>query len=335
MLSGLLEGVTSKFSGSWFVQMFTPAFIFWAAGFALTLSCNVLPTGIRIPWTTSSSWSWQRFVDWFDGFDGLSQLMLLLAALLLISVSATILQRSAHPLLRVLEGYGWIWPERFRKRRTAQKRQRVTEQLEQWEILRRRQLAGPLTNDESRRYNQLDQQLHRIPTDFERVNGKLNRKVIADAVMPTELGNILRTAERNPQLKYGLDSIVCWPRLWFVLPKEVRTDIGQARSSLDNTVVTLTWSVLFISWAWITWLALPAAIVAAIVIYRYVLSAAMVYGDLFESAYDVHRFALYRAYHWPLPDRPRDEPDIGRSLTQHLWFTHRSPKAIFVDPGQP
>ena len=39
-----------------------------------------------------------------------------------------------------------------------------------------------------------------------------------DELMPTRLGNILKNAEVYPKLRYGIDSVLIWPRLYPLLP---------------------------------------------------------------------------------------------------------------------
>lgn len=45
---------------------------------------------------------------------------------------------------------------------------------------------------------------------------------------PTRLGNIIESFENYPDVKYGLDSVFYWYRLWVVLDKDLREEIDSA-----------------------------------------------------------------------------------------------------------
>jgi hypothetical protein len=53
--------------------------------------------------------------------------------------------------------------------------------------------------------------------------------------------------------------------------------------------------------------------------YRGMIVAAGVYGDLVRSAFDLHRFDLYRALAWPLPENLDNERQLGMQLTTYLF----------------
>ena len=64
-----------------------------------------------------------------------------------------------------------------------------------------------------------------------------------ETVMPTALGNVLKSAERYPWQRYRLDAVVIWSRLQPLLPAEFADLLQQAKTSLDLllTLVTFTW----------------------------------------------------------------------------------------------
>jgi hypothetical protein len=143
--------------------------------------------------------------------------------------------------------------------------------------------------------------------------------VNSDDLLPTSLGNILRARERSPQRKYGLDALVCWPRLWSLLPEHVRTDLANARSSLDRLAELWLWGLLFLLWVFLTPWAALIGLLWMFITYRMASQAAMAYGDLLESVFDLYRFSLYDAMGWPRPKNTKEEKDLGAQLTEYLW----------------
>jgi hypothetical protein len=65
--------------------------------------------------------------------------------------------------------------------------------------------------------------------------------------------------------------------------------------------------------------------------YGWALSAARVYGDLQEAAFDLYRKQLYEAVHWPFPQRTDCEHEQGRQLTEYL-FRGTSPHGVTFAP---
>jgi len=137
--------------------------------------------------------------------------------------------------------------------------------------------------------------------------------------MPTQLGNYLRAVEMRPDQKYGLNAFVCWPRLWLVLPEPVKKELAEARDKLDTAVRVWSWGALFLIWTYYAWWAIPVSIFAVSIAYRWILQAAKIYGQLVESAFDLHRFALYESLHWDFPDDFKNECEEGKKLTAYLF----------------
>src|SRR5262249_9746917 len=139
-------------------------------------------------------------------------------------------------------------------------------------------------------------------------------------LMPTRLGNILRAAEGQPGDKYGLDAVICWPRLWLILPGDVREELVRARIRLDSAVSACNWAVLFVIFTpWLPWAPAAGAAFAVAGYYVWVLDRSRLFGDLIDATFDLHRHALYQALRWPLPANPAAERRAGRALTDYLW----------------
>ncbi|NEO98687.1 MAG: hypothetical protein F6K58_08395 [Symploca sp. SIO2E9] len=66
-----------------------------------------------------------------------------------------------------------------------------------------------------------------------------------DDVMPTQLGNILKAAERSVQERYQLDAILIWTRLQPALPNEFVQPMQDAKMSLDLMVTLSGYILLF------------------------------------------------------------------------------------------
>jgi hypothetical protein len=143
---------------------------------------------------------------------------------------------------------------------------------------------------------------------------------LSEEYMPTKLGNILRAAENRPYERYGLVTAICWPRLWLLLPDGTKQEITEARTTLDTAARIFLWSLLFLVWTvWAWWVPL-VTLVIAFWAYRWALSAAVVYGDLLEAAFDLHRLALYEALRFPLPKDTSTEREKGEELTAYMFY---------------
>jgi hypothetical protein len=293
MLDKFWEAAGEKLADRW-ASTSVPAIIFWLGGLLCWISGHGGIGNLR------------KLADWAARQSAPVQLVVLLAALLGVAASAVIVQRLAAVGLRLIEGY---WPP-FAGRLSRWRTGAVAVKAESLEK-RFQDLAGPVlesktaTAAQRAAFADVDQRLRRMPADGE--------------YLPTKTGNILRAGERRPAEKYGLDAIVVWPRLWLLLPADTRSELSQARSALDSAVASLIWGLLFAGFAALVWWALLAAVAVVIATYVYwIPGRAAVFADLLESAFDIHRIALYRSLRWPLPANPRDEHASGEQMTAYL-----------------
>jgi hypothetical protein len=291
MPTKFLEGLGSKLVEQWAATVLTPAFGFWLGGL--------------ITWMQKFGWAdWQQ---WFTQLAEPLQIAVLITSLLLVAASAFAIQRFDLLVLRWFEGYWPTWMNPLRHWLLTRQQQHVQRLDQRWQALTaQRDQTGRLTAVELDELVAIDWQLRQVPADPARL-------------MPTRLGNLLRAAESHPTTKYGLDAIICWPRLWLVLPDAVKKELQETRADLNTAARVWLWGVLFAVWSMWAWWPLPIALFVALFAHHWMLNAAATYGDLLESTFDLHRWELYKALHWPLPTNPSQERELGRQLTEYLW----------------
>lgn len=267
---------------------------------------------------------------WLGAQPSIVQIAVAVVVVLAAAVPGIVVARLTTPVLRLLEGYGPAWPEALRKKRIEALRQRHSSDVEAWQRLQSAVMSGKQVDQEERAsHARLDRLLHLRPAD-------------PAQFMATKIGNILKAAEQRPRDKYGLDTVIVWPRLWLVMPDTARQELASARRSLDASVAAAVWAALFAVvvlallgfspvHAW--WLGgvgfLSGTAVAASVIYWWVPNRASVFGALVESAFDLYRFGLYEQLRWPAPSQPATEQSSGRVLTAYLWRGHVPDSSTF------
>lgn len=299
----LLEGVTGGVAERWVQTLFTPAFVFWLGGGLAALQQQ----------------GWDAVVAEFQKLQEPLPLVLGILVLLTVAASGFVVQQFDFTVLRLLEGYWPSWLNPLTTRLVKWQRRRFKQIDQQWQDCNHRGLAT-LTPQEREAYIQADLDLGEFP--------ELGR------LLPTRLGNILRAAEDHCAVKYGLDAIICWPRLWLLLPEATKTELSQARQHLNGTVRIWVWGMLFLIWAPLfrVWWPLPLGLGTAWLAHRWLIQAARVYGDLIEAAFDLYRLQLYQAVRWPLPSTPAEERALGQALTDYLWHGSDQPSPQFLPP---
>jgi hypothetical protein len=290
MLDKFWESIGTNLANRWLDHIFGPTFLFWAGGLGL------------YAWQAG----WQGLLGNVRAFDQFQQISWIIVSLLVLVFSSMFVQAIRFPILRLLEGY-WPWPFTYLRSAIVSVRKRLfNKKYDELRELKSAEAKRDLTEPQRKRLTHLEVWAHWQP-------------VQEDDLLPTALGNTLRARERTPERKYGLDAVICWPRLWPLLPEIVRSDLTTARSSLDRMVEFWFWGLLFLVWTiWNPWAAL-ISLFWMILAYGMIRQAAMAYGDLLESAFDLHRLALYDAICWPRPNTLKDEKEEGKRLTEFLW----------------
>ena len=289
MMDKFWESLSGDLAEEWLKRAFSPPFLFWLLGLLLYVS--------RYGWQDL----WQRLAN----LTLVEQIALLGLALLGLILSSLLTSRWQFTLLRWLEGY-WPWPLHYLEGvSTAWQAGRLAHNERKLNALLSKR--KPLSALQTRQRADLEIFTHYFPAE-------------SSAILSTRLGNILRAGETAPAQKYGLDAFVCWPRLWPLLPENLRRDLTAIRENL--LVMAEVWGLGMLSVIWViwSWWALPVALVWMLGAYRLTLSIAMAYADMIESAFDLYRRDLYTAVDWPFPEEKGDaEIAAGKQLTEFLW----------------
>jgi hypothetical protein len=318
--TSLVEGVGQRLTESSSLAWLTPATLFWASGFGALYWHDD-----RIWWRGGLLSLLPNHAAWshinlqpptaFFQLSGNEQIALSAAAALVVGLSGLVGRAAAFGVVRVAEGYWprWLgivcdWLVRRVERRRAADERRL-------EALRDR--FDGLSPAEIREYADLDLRLEVLTPKYRQ--------------LPTRLGNVLRAAESRPGDRYGLDALVCWSRLWLVLPDATKQELTGARNALDEGAIVMFWGILGFLWTAWAWWAAPIALIVIHFAYRAMVRSATVFGDLLVAAFDVHRFALYSSLRWPLPPDPVSEREQGHAVTQYLWRGPEGPTPTFTD----
>lgn len=129
------------------------------------------------------------------------------------------------------------------------------------------------------------------------------------SVLPTQLGNVIRSFEDYPRRQYGMSGIPLWPRLLAVIDPQYATAADDAKSSFDfminmSFLSGVSAGILLLlglgaplaqggeapGWAWR--LQVGALLVACFVFYRGSIAQALAWGNLVRGAFDLYRGKL-------------------------------------------
>jgi hypothetical protein len=147
-------------------------------------------------------------------------------------------------------------------------------------------------------------------------------------LLPTRLGNVLRAAELRAGGRYGLDSLLAFPRLYPQLSDRLAAAWEDQTDQLDTAahlcvtflLATLISGALLLPNGWDGyWLLIPLGTgILAWVSYRATIAAAKHQGDLMMAAFDLHRFDMLAQLRRPLPTDAHTEFEANQRLSEFL-----------------
>jgi hypothetical protein len=149
-------------------------------------------------------------------------------------------------------------------------------------------------------------------------------------VLPTRLGNILRNAETYPSLRYKMDAVLLWPRLYHLLPDGFRQAMTSTRSSLELMLVISMFcgALSLFSGVYLYSTHAPAGLYAvftfgtlgiSVFSYQAACRLAGQYGALIKSAFDLYRNLLLKQMRIVEPHDTDEERILWDRIGQRLY----------------
>jgi hypothetical protein len=255
---------------------------------------------------------WASAAHWWSARTGFEQALVVGAAVAALLVFSFVASGLVTSLTRLWEGY---WPGG------------MTSTVAKWRI-------GRHLN----RWNALN-----LADDIGYMSRFYGFPVRKADVLPTRLGNVLRAAEDYPgdDERYGMDAVFYWPRLYMVLPADVRSLAQDYRSGLDRMILLASLAVAFppaalivLALANTSWLAWGVATVVSILVgfvgYHGAVSAAFAFGDVLRSCFDNYRRTLMTQLGLTPPTSLEDERKLWGALKQQLYQRGTDDQTLLV-----
>jgi len=233
------------------------------------------------------------------------QTVLAFSALLTITMFAYLLQALTSPLMRFYEGYAL--PRRLAEWSKAGQENQVNRLIAGMNDPANKSSASDARN----RYTYFPENLKRL--------------------RPTRFGNTLTAAEEHAYNMLKLDSVLWWPRLFPLLPENFREQVNTALVPVVGLLNLCTALILlatfgsgFIFWTdqrwWLFGLILPGGLVLARFCYIAAIHAAVSYGNLIRTAFDLYRHNILKQMGIFVPTNVDDEVYLWRAL--NIWIAH-------------
>ena len=310
MFTSLLGELKNWFGRAFLLAVWLPVFVFASAATAVYLAGAGALTSSAVMWA-----------QW--GLD--AKIILSATFIVVITLVAFVLDFTQVSITRLFEGY---WAElpllrtfgRWRRQSYEREISRLDQRLEHLsEKIPELEAAARPVEPLKAELNHLTERrlLGFPPPGFEA------------HLMPTRLGNLYKAAEIYPYARYGMDSVIIWPRLREVLPDKIVERLQEVKTAIDFLLLfsflSIVFSLLAVPYLWArgaqAWFVLACAsgLPLGWLSYRAALSPAQAYSELLKVAFDLHRKALLKALGLRAPITLSQEQALWRDISDFIF----------------
>lgn len=304
-MTGFLDELGKKAADRWLALLVLPGALWMATLLAATHLRHDAPANVQPMVDAFTAWTAQPHTT--------AVVIALLAGLLLVSITAGLVATGLAVLIRRV----WVSPGRHRPARWLS-----TWRLHRWN--HRNQRADHLTIAIAASADAQSVLTNQAPVV---TAGPALAEMLAhrDAISleppsrPTWIGDRWQSTLTRIHRAHGLDITIAWPRLWTVLPDNLRTDITAAHTAYNTTSALASWAILYLLPALHWW---PAAFITLITIATSLIRARAATTTLcllIETAADLHTQTLVEKLNPPCPEN-------GHTINAQLR-KQRSPQA--------
>ncbi|WP_436756752.1 hypothetical protein [Streptosporangium sp. V21-05] len=160
---------------------------------------------------------------------------------------------------------------------------------------------------------------------------RADRICLLEPDRPAWIGDRLRVPRVRVAEVYGLDLDACWPRLWLIVPEDVRLVLAAARDSLSAAARLAGWSILYLVLALWWWPGAVVAVILFVTAWSRARASAETLADLVEATVDLYVGDLTTR----LDPARRAAPASGHLLTTLLRKSRWDPAHPLTPPVDP
>jgi hypothetical protein len=275
--------------------------------------------------------NWQKF--WTFNIE--IKILLITTFLIIVTLIALVVHYLQVPISRLFEGY-WQSIPVLRSVMSRKKNYYRKQFLRYFNILDTLEETIPSLEQELQKDKQPSpQKLSDLETQkakFNELSEKLTREFppprFQQQIMPTRLGNIYKAAELYSLDRYGIDSVVFWPRLLEVLPQTFLERLQETKIAVDTlllfSLLCIVFSVTAVPYALFYKVGFTLLVICALgiplgwLLYWAALLPAGVYAELIRVAYDLYRRDLIHKFGLQLPSSLMEERKLWEELSSFI-----------------
>jgi len=255
-------------------------------------------------------------------------------------ILAVLLYTLNTQIIRFFEGYPWkdSWIGK----------QRIKLYLAEYRYLKGRELGMRTL---LRSLDQNDQAYIKIRDEWSRLSRILKSQYPGDInrLLPTRLGNTIRSFEYYPEEQYGMEPIAIWTRLTANIDKDYATGIADTKISFDFMIHSSMLSTLLAIASLLLGLIFPGRgpatsaqaltwilqvfffTLTSYVCYLFSIPRANAWGEMVKGAFDLYRWNMLKQLGYPqIPKTRTSERDLWDKISRQMVYGD-SPEGPLID----